>query len=176
VTDAAGHEAVAARAQARASARVHGAPRPQSVLPVYAGFVTRALAFALDAVVINVVAITVGVVVGLGLSILNVPDGVVKALAVVGGAVYVVWSIAYFVTFWSTTGQTPGSRLMRIRVRPTHGVGALKPRRACLRLIGLTLAAIPLCAGFVPILLNDRRRGFQDWLARTVVVYEPIDS
>jgi uncharacterized RDD family membrane protein YckC len=77
------------------------------------------------------------------------------------------------VTFWSTTGQTPGSRLMRIRVRPSHGAGTLKPRRAFVRLIGLTLAAIPLCAGFVPILLDDRRRGFQDWLARTVVVNEP---
>jgi hypothetical protein len=28
---------------------------------------------------------------------------------------------------------------------------------------------IPLCAGFVPILLNDRRRGLHDWLAGPVV-------
>lgn len=173
MTGTAGHDAISARAQAAAAARVHGVPAPESVLPPYAGFVTRALAFAVDAAVINVVAITVGVVVGLGLSVLNVPDGVVKALAVVGGAAYVIWSIAYFVTFWSTTGQTPGSRLMRIRVRPAHGAGGLKPRRAVLRLIGLTLAAIPLCAGFVPILFDDRRRGFQDWLARTVVMHEP---
>ena len=61
-------------------------------------------------------------------------------------------------------------------MRPTHGSGPLKPRRAILRLIGLTLAAIPLCAGFLPILLNDRRRGFQDWLGRTVVVYEPVEG
>ena len=34
------------------------------------------------------------------------------------------------------------------------------------------LAAIPLFAGYVPILFSDRRRGFQDWLARTVVVFD----
>jgi uncharacterized RDD family membrane protein YckC len=34
------------------------------------------------------------------------------------------------------------------------------------------LAAIPLFAGYLPILFSDRRRGFHDWLARTVVVFD----
>jgi uncharacterized RDD family membrane protein YckC len=38
------------------------------------------------------------------------------------------------------------------------------------RVAGLVLAALPLFAGFIPILLNERRRGFADWLADTVVV------
>jgi hypothetical protein len=36
--------------------------------------------------------------------------------------------------------------------------------------VGLTLAAIPLGAGFLPILFDERRRGLQDMLARTVVI------
>jgi uncharacterized RDD family membrane protein YckC len=104
--------------------------------------------------------------------LLDVPDGVETAVAVAGGALYVLWLVGYFVTFWATTGQTPGNRLMRIRVRPVAGERLL-PRRALLRFLGLTLAAIPLCAGFLLILVDDRRRGLQDVLARTVVVEHP---
>jgi hypothetical protein len=39
------------------------------------------------------------------------------------------------------------------------------------RLGGLVLAIIPLFLGFVPVLLDARRRALPDYLARTVVVY-----
>jgi uncharacterized RDD family membrane protein YckC len=42
---------------------------------------------------------------------------------------------------------------------------------AVVRLAGMLLAALPLFAGFLLILIDDRRRGLQDRLARTVVVY-----
>ena len=49
----------------------------------------------------------------------------------------------------------------------------LRPLRALVRLVALTLCAIPLFAGFLPILFDDRRRGFHDMLAGTVVVERP---
>jgi uncharacterized RDD family membrane protein YckC len=42
-----------------------------------------------------------------------------------------------------------------------------------LRIIVLPLAAIPLCAGFLMILVDSRRRALQDVIAHTVVVYTP---
>ena len=39
-----------------------------------------------------------------------------------------------------------------------------------MRCVGVVLAALPLFAGFVPILFDSRRRGFQDWLPHTTVV------
>ena len=39
----------------------------------YEGLVTRSIAFAVDAAVINLIAIAVGAVVGLALSVLSVP-------------------------------------------------------------------------------------------------------
>jgi hypothetical protein len=39
-----------------------------------------------------------------------------------------------------------------------------------LRLFGLTLAALPLFLGFLPILLNERRRGLQDVIGGSVVI------
>ena len=59
----------------------------------------------------------VGIVIGLALSIVDVPDKVRDILLVLGGVAFVVWTFAYFVAFWSGTGQTPGMRVMRIRVR-----------------------------------------------------------
>jgi uncharacterized RDD family membrane protein YckC len=41
------------------------------------------------------------------------------------------------------------------------------------RCIGLLLAALPLFAGFVPVLFDRRRRALQDYMARTVVVDAP---
>ena len=135
----------------------------------YVGLVTRAIAFGLDAALINAVAIVTAAIVALTFSIVTVPDELEAIAAVAGGAVYLLWTTGYFVTFWSTTGQTPGSRAMRIRVEAATG-GPLRPRRALLRFLGLTLAALPLFAGFLLILVDDRRRGLHDRLARTVVL------
>jgi hypothetical protein len=49
----------------------------------------------------------------------------------------------------------------------------LKPRRAAVRAIGLVLAAIPLFAGYLPIAFGRKRRGLQDYLARTIVLDAP---
>jgi len=136
----------------------------------YEGLVTRSIAFAVDAAVINLVAITVGAIVALAVSVLSVPDWADTALLAVGGAAYLIWTIAYWATFWSTTGQTPGDRLMQIRVCRADDWGQLSVARSVFRLAALTLAAIPLFAGFLPILFDDRRRGLHDMLAGTVVV------
>ena len=138
--------------------------------PVYEGLVTRAIAFAVDAAVIDLVALLVGIGVGLAASVLSVGDELKTVLLAVGAAAFVVWTIAYFVTFWSTTGQTPGNRLLRIRVCEAADGSVLRPRRSVLRLACLVLAAIPLFAGFLTILVDDRRRGLHDLLAGTVVV------
>jgi uncharacterized RDD family membrane protein YckC len=165
------HAAVSSRAQAAAAERAHGAPAPTAPAPTYAGLVTRALAFAVDAAIVNLTGIFVGVVVGLALSVLKTPDQVDEVLFAIGGVLFVVWTIAYFAGFWATTGQTPGNRLMRIRVRRSGADQPLPLRWAVVRLAGLGLAAIPLLLGFLPILLNERRRGLQDLLGRSVVVH-----
>jgi len=157
------------RGRARAVAeRVHGKAAPPAI--VYEGLVTRGIAFSVDAALINLIAFVVGVAVGLSLSVLHLPGGVETAIVAVGGAAYLVWIAGYFITFWSTTGQTPGNRLLRIRVCRADGGDALRPRGALLRLVALMLAALPLFAGFLPILVDDRRRGLHDMIAGTVVV------
>lgn len=135
----------------------------------YAGLVTRVLAFATDALVINVVGWFVAIVVALGLSLLDIPDGARDVLLAIGSLIGLLWSAGYFVLFWSTTGQTLGNRLLRIRVQDALTGSPPSPRRALWRLLVLPLSAIPLCAGFLLILVDPRRRALHDLLARTVV-------
>jgi uncharacterized RDD family membrane protein YckC len=140
--------------------------------PVYEGLVTRGIAFAVDAAIIDLVALVVGVGVGLAVSTLSLSDNLRVALVAFGGVAFVVWTVAYFAVFWSTTGQTPGNRLMRLRVCREDGA-ALSPRRAVLRFVAMVLAALPLLTGFLTVLVDDRRRGVHDMLASTVVIGLP---
>jgi uncharacterized RDD family membrane protein YckC len=142
--------------------------------PVYEGLVTRAIAFSIDAGLINVVALVVSVSVGLALSVLDPSNSLETVALAVAGVAYVAWTIGYFVTFWSTTGQTPGNRLLQIRVQRADGGGGLRPRKALRRLGAMVLCALPLFAGFLPILFDNRRRGLHDMIAGSVVVSAPV--
>lgn len=180
VPDSPGFEAPAAtppsasavRARAVAAARAQPAVVADADEVAYAGFVTRALAFAIDAGVINVVAIAVAAVAALASTIVFIPSDVKTVLVAIGAAAWVVWSVAYFAAFWATTGVTLGNRVMKIRVRRASGNAKLGYRRALQRFAGLILAVIPLMVGLLPILMTERRRGLQDHLGDTVVVYD----
>ena len=139
----------------------------------YEGIVTRAIAFAVDAAVIQLAALAVGGTVALILTVVAPSDKLDGALAWIGAAAYVLWLVGYFVTFWSVTGQTPGNRLLQIRVCRARDGAAPSLAAALLRFAGLVAAALPLFAGFLPILVDDRRRGIHDMLAGTVVVSAP---
>jgi uncharacterized RDD family membrane protein YckC len=132
--------------------------------------VTRAVALVIDALAIDVIALLVGGAVNLILTVFGLSGHINFGVALAGGAAWLLWSGAYFVSFWTVTGQTPGARLMSIRViRPG---GRLRVRHALLRFAGLVLCTIPLGAGFIPVLYDDRRRGLHDRLADTVVRWD----
>ena len=139
----------------------------------YAGFVTRTVAFAIDVALVDLAAVTVAIVVGLAVSAFDVPDVVLSVVIALGGLAYIAWLIGYFALFWSTTGQTPGARAMGIRVVCERSGGVLGTRDSAIRVVGMVLAAIPFFAGFLLILVDRRRRGLQDLLARSVVVHVP---
>jgi uncharacterized RDD family membrane protein YckC len=157
------------------------APRPADLTGVvrvtaaapagYGGLVTRAIAAAIDALLIDVAALFVAAVVALILSIFPVTHDTKTLLAVIGGAGFAVWVVGYFVTFWTTTGQTPGDHLMHIRVLREDG-SPLRPLRAFARLLAAVVGLV-LLIGYVPILLNDRRRAMHDWVGGTVVINQP---
>ena len=135
----------------------------------YAGFVTRAIAFVTDAAIINTVAIVFAAAVALAFSILPGSQHLQSLGLVLASAAFVLWCIAYLATFWATTGQTPGARVMHLRVERLDGE-TLHVGMAIVRVVATALAALPFFAGFIPVFFTSKRRGVPDWIASTVVV------
>jgi len=138
----------------------------------YAGLVTRLVGFLIDAAIVTIIALAVTGSVSLVLSIFGKSIGDLPSWLkiVLGAGGWIVLNLAYFVGSWSLTGQTAGMRVMSIRVAKQSG-GRLSVWRGAVRAAGLILAAIPFFAGYLLILVNDRRRGLQDLLAGSVVIF-----
>jgi uncharacterized RDD family membrane protein YckC len=174
-----GEEAAgAARGKARAAddhveARVHRLfQRPRPAEAGFAGVVTRGVALVVDAALAQAVYLVVAASVGLVLGLADqLHSGWLTGSLAGGGWLLVV--ALYFVGFWSATGQTPGMRLLRLRVQARSGEPP-SAFRSLLRLAGLILAIIPLFAGFLPALFDRRRRALPDFFAGTTVVYAQI--
>jgi uncharacterized RDD family membrane protein YckC len=147
--------------------------QPRAGRPIYAGVGSRTVALAVDALTAVAIFVTGSAAVALIASLVGGirPLWLVETLLGVG---WLVIAAGYFVLFWSVTGQTPGMSLMRLRVRRLGG-GGLSVPRSLVRVIGLAVAIIPLFAGFIPALFDDRRRALPDYLAGTVVVYDDAD-
>jgi uncharacterized RDD family membrane protein YckC len=135
----------------------------------YGGIATRGLALAVDAALATMIFLTGTAVVGLVVSLVWDPRPASLVGSFIGVAGLLV-EAAYFTWFWSTAGQTPGMRLMHLRVVDRAG-SAPGLGRSLLRLVGLGLSILLLFTGFLPVLVDDRRRALQDFLAGTVVVY-----
>jgi uncharacterized RDD family membrane protein YckC len=137
-----------------------------------AGFATRALGLIIDLVILDIATLATGGAIAWAARVLGFEvspsTGVVAALTAAG---WLTLISAYLSVFWSLTGQTPGMRFMGIRVSDRRGAtpGLTRSLR---RLVGFYLAAIPLGAGFLLVLVDDRRRGLHDRLAGTLVIHD----
>lgn len=77
----------------------------------------------------------------------------------------------YLGLFWSITGQTPGQRLLRVRVVDVHGVPP-HPVWAAVRVLGHALGLAAGAMGWLWVAFDREKRGLHDHLARTYVVKE----
>ena len=141
-----GLRASAARLDDRAEQSVRRPARTEPAM--YGGIATRALALATDAAVVTVLFMAVT---GIASSVASLVGGL-RPEWLVGALLGVGWMLiagTYLVLFWSTAGQTPGMRLLHVRVR---GPADANPSigRSLVRLVGLVLAIVPLFAGLHP--------------------------
>jgi len=137
--------------------------------PEYAGLVSRAVAYVMDALVVAVVftggaAITGMITSVMGARLHDLTTAVASAFLVVLPALLAT----YFAVFWALAGRTPGMAVLGLRVVPT------RPRRlswpaAVLR--ALVLAYFPI--GALWALVDRRHQAIHDKVARTTVVRTP---
>lgn len=150
------------------------------ILGRYAGFFSRAAAFAIDQAIILGLAFAITVMVDYFINLifgyrwlddLNTwgMNGVVIATLLSSAGITLVISIFYNISFWMLSGQTPGKRVLGLRVVRADGQ-RLRLSNAIWRQVGYWLSMI-FYLGFIWILFDNKRQGFHDKLSRTIVVY-----
>jgi uncharacterized RDD family membrane protein YckC len=158
----------AVRLDDRAERVAHRSPR--AARAPFAGVATRAAALGIDASLILVTFASLAALAGVIASLVGGlrPEWLAGTLL---GSGWALFAGGYFVLFWSGAGQTPGMRLLHVRVRGRTG----RPPsfgRAVVRAFGTLIAIVPFFAGYLPVLFDERRRGLPDYMAGTEVVYD----
>lgn len=160
-------------------------PQPWGALPAvrYAGFWIRLVAYLVDAVLLNVIAIPLNLValgnsgfvctstnytvITSGTSIQGVNYSCSPTGA--GYLIYVVLGLLYFTFMWST-GATLGQRLLRIRVVDAATNKPLTLARSLARYFGFVLSLIPLAIGLIWAAFDARKCGWHDHMANSIVL------
>jgi uncharacterized RDD family membrane protein YckC len=146
-----------------------------------AGFWRRALAGLVDATLLTAIFVALDVLVSLALhqplprpSQLG-PDYLLdvavngNALAEIGLALLGILGFLYFFIFHAVRGQTPGKKLLGLRVIDGYG-NRPSLLRALLRTVAYVPSAALLALGFLWIGFDREKRGLHDWLADTYVI------
>ena len=79
--------------------------------------------------------------------------------------------IGYY-TYFFGAGQTPGMRLLEIKLVRADGIEPIGLRRGFLRWVGMEISGVVLFLGYLWILIDRRRQGWHDKIAGTYVVKE----
>ena len=108
--------------------RVIGRPRTQPTDHI--GLIARVSAAVLDGVILNGIFLAAAALFGFVFSALGDPEGVGAAGIVFGLGSWIVFGSVYLLTFWAAAGQTPGMRLLSIRIHDEDGSRLGSPRAA----------------------------------------------
>jgi uncharacterized RDD family membrane protein YckC len=80
-------------------------------------------------------------------------------------------SLGYF-TYFFGNGQTPGMKVMKIKLCGTDGTYPIGYGKGVLRWIGMLISALVIYIGFLWILIDKDKQGWHDKIAGTYVVLE----
>jgi len=156
-----------------------------NLLGQYAGLVTRLVAFVLDLIILSATIVFIDWMIGavmFNLQFENIIERVASFAPhwgdmvgflfspIMVGLVSFLFVVIYHVFFWTITGQTIGKAIMGIKVVQLNG-RKMSVLRSIVRYFGYYPAGLAFGLGFLWILIDDRRAGWHDLLAKTCVVY-----
>jgi uncharacterized RDD family membrane protein YckC len=136
---------------------------PQGASGPRANFGQRLVAWLIDAV-IYLVAIIILVAIAAAIS---------ESLAVIVYIVSILGVLVYYGYFeGSPSGQTPGKKVMKIRVIDFNTGGPIGFGRAVIRWVARLVSSLPCYLGYFWMLWDKEKQTWHDKLATTVVVPE----
>ena len=141
----------------------------------YAGNGARFIAYVVDAFILGaIISVVFLVLTVIGLAAASNDGSAIAGLIVAIGFVgaFLVY-LVYLPWFWAHGGQTPGMKVMHVRVVRENDGGPLTLGQAFLRLVGFWVSSSVFYLGFIWILFDARRQGWHDKIAGTVVIAVP---
>jgi uncharacterized RDD family membrane protein YckC len=115
------------------------------------------------------ILITAGLVVALSvLTVLFAATIPIFAILPILGIIII--PLIYFPYFWHQSGQTPGMKMMGIKVVRDRDGGPVSWGSAILRLIGYWISGAVFYIGYIWIFIDKRKRGWYDLIGGTCVI------
>ncbi len=124
----------------------------------------RLVGYIVDTLIVIAAVFAIVVVFGLLATIVPILGGIGLAVGILGVP------LAYFPYFWAKSGQTPGMKMMNIKVVRDVDGGPITMGQAILRLLGYWVSSLVFYLGFIWIFIDKRQRGWFDLIAGTVVI------
>ena len=122
---------------------------------IYAGFWRRFAGLFLDGLVVGAVSLVLG--------------GIFGSQSQLGNALGVILGFAYYVYFFTNTGQTLGSKVMGIKVVDANG-DPLAVGPAVIRVIGAYVSGMILGIGYLWMLWDGHKQTLHDKMAGSFVI------
>ncbi|MGA1791838.1 MAG: RDD family protein [bacterium] len=139
-----------------------------------AGFWIRSLAFTIDIILISLIqsifawAIKIGIISGAGILEMHTETFVDLReflITIIGASIFAF----YFIFFHGTSGQTPGKKLLHLKVVGTDEK-SIDIKKSVKRFLGYIVSALPLYFGFIMVAFNRKKQGLHDIIAHTHVI------
>ena len=138
-------------------------------LPVgveYAGFWRRVLASMID-------TILMGILIAIIFSTLSA-TGMAMAFGYAAfPGFFDLLFLVIIVMLWLKYGATPGKMMLDCRIVDSRTGKDLGVGQSIIRYFGYLLSTIPFCLGFIWVAFSERKQGFHDLIAHTVVIHSP---
>lgn len=143
---------------------------------LYGGFWQRLVALSIDMIILYIFTIILFLIGNLivpfhydSMYLTDTSSAFIYAIFFPCYGMAVLINAAYFIYFHGTTGQTPGKKLLGLKVVRTDG----KPMTlgiAFLRWVGYIISKLPFFLGFIWVAFDGRKQGWHDKIAGTYVI------
>ena len=141
----------------------------QAVEPVrYAGFWIRGAAKIIDVLILSFLHLILMLSLGKSSSLVEGEDSGVSLLSLAFG---MALSIGYFTFFHGRNGETPGKKLLGIKVVSPNGE-SIGYQRALGRALVEVLSRLIVCIGYIMAAFDSEKKSLHDIICETRVVYK----
>ncbi|TVR76576.1 MAG: RDD family protein [Sphaerobacteraceae bacterium] len=139
-------------------------PEPEAQV-VFSGFVPRLIAYIIDGIFITLIALIIGMSIGIAMDLENM--AILEVSYTASGIV----TLFYLLPCWAMLGGTPGKLMLGMRIVGSDGsIGGIGWGRALLRLVGYFVSSLPCYLGFFWIAIDKDNQAWHDKISRTYVV------